>query len=244
MNYLTHNQETDIYIIGDPHKDYNAILYWLNSNDLYNIALIGVGDFPRGLGYEENKIKEEKEYALLNEEFKKRNVFMWNIRGNHDNPSYFDGKHDFSNLKFVPDYTILKINDLNIFCLGGATSIDRHKNTEGVDWFPDEKLKIIEEELPNIINIDVMITHTAPYGVAPFLSFKSNEEDEISKEQKKILDTEINIERHELREFLDKIIDQNPNLNKYFYGHFHKDVVNYIGNIKYTMVSIANIIPL
>ena len=48
------------------------------------------------------------------------------VRGNHDNPAYFEGT-TFSYKRFiaVPDYTILQACNHSILCVGGAISIDR-----------------------------------------------------------------------------------------------------------------------
>ena len=48
------------------------------------------------------------------------------VRGNHDNPAYFDGA-TFYYKRFiaVPDYTILQACNHTILCVGGAISIDR-----------------------------------------------------------------------------------------------------------------------
>ena len=48
------------------------------------------------------------------------------VRGNHDNPAYFDGVQ-FNHKRFlaVPDYTILSACNHTILCVGGAVSIDR-----------------------------------------------------------------------------------------------------------------------
>ena len=55
-----------------------------------------------------------------------RNVECYMIRGNHDNPAYFEGT-TFSYKRFiaVPDYTILQACNHSILCVGGAISIDR-----------------------------------------------------------------------------------------------------------------------
>lgn len=48
------------------------------------------------------------------------------VRGNHDNPAYFDGAM-FNAKRFiaVPDYSILQACNHTILCVGGAISIDR-----------------------------------------------------------------------------------------------------------------------
>jgi predicted phosphohydrolase len=82
------------------------------------------------------------------------------IRGNHDNPGAC-AKHRF----WIPDGTYAP-NAPDIFCIGGATSIDREYRTEGYTWWKDEELsygewlKVMdtwEKEKP-----DILATHDVP----------------------------------------------------------------------------------
>lgn len=64
----------------------------------------------------------------------KRNVKRMNeannwivfIRGNHDNPAYFDG-YTFKHKRFIaiPDYTILQARSHTVLCVSKGISIDR-----------------------------------------------------------------------------------------------------------------------
>lgn len=79
------------------------------------------------------------------------------IRGNHDNP-----KIAFEHPRCIRDGTV----EGDIMYLGGAWSIDRAYRTEGVDWWPDEELSILE--LDNCISTaiaqhpKIMVTHDCP----------------------------------------------------------------------------------
>lgn len=55
------------------------------------------------------------------------------IRGNHDDPSLCK-----TNPNWIADATSHK----DVFCLGGAESIDRKFRTHGVNWWPDEQLSL------------------------------------------------------------------------------------------------------
>ena len=109
------------------------------------------------------------------------------VRGNHDNPLYFDGK-EFNYKRFiaVPDYTILLACKHTILCVGGGISIERryrmdewkkycvkhrmHSTSEDLFsknfyWpneaptYNDEKLTLINKQYA----IDIVITHTVSY---------------------------------------------------------------------------------
>lgn len=242
MNLITIEKKFDyLFVLGDPHQEWVNLTKLLRKFDIKNAAIIGLGDFPRGLGDKTYNVKEEERLENFNRGLKLRNCSMWNIRGNHDNPSFFDGTHDYSNIFFIPDYTILELNEKRIFCLGGAISIDRKKNVKDIDWFEDEGIVIKKDELKNIIDIDIMITHTSPTNTPP-LAF--NQIVDVFAENDPTLKEELAIERHLLRQFYDKIKKQNPKLKEYYYGHFHYDSVFYEEDIKFIMVSIFNLIEI
>ena len=71
-------------------------------------------------GYYENIVKRN---AKRVNESNNRFLFM---RGNHDNPAYFDG-NTFRHKRFtcIPDYSVVKANGHTILCVGGAISVDR-----------------------------------------------------------------------------------------------------------------------
>jgi UDP-2,3-diacylglucosamine pyrophosphatase LpxH len=228
-----------VNMLGDLHNEFEGLAEYIEINNIKDSAFVCVGDFTRGVGFAANLEQYEKRLIKLNEFLSNCNSIVYSIRGNHDNPKYYRGAHDFSNIVFMPDYTILSLNGKRFFCLGGAISIDRMVNIPGIDWFPDEGVVINEDELPNITDIDIMVTHTAPNGVYPFNFHTLVDEYALND---KDLKTELNLERHKLRIFFDKIKAQNPNLNKYFYGHYHQDFTTYIGTTEFTVLSIYKVL--
>lgn len=85
------------------------------------------------------------------------------IRGNHDNPGVCS-KHPF----WVRDgtYADLKGAEGQVFCIGGATSIDREWRAPGYTWWEDEELSyknwnmvldLYEQAKP-----DIVVTHEVP----------------------------------------------------------------------------------
>ena len=83
------------------------------------------------------------------------------IRGNHDNPAVCK-----MNPLWVPDGSVWN----NVFCVGGALSIDASMRTLGWDFWEDEELSY--QELDNIINTyavvrpDYVVSHDCPESVA------------------------------------------------------------------------------
>ena len=88
-----------------------------------NTLLIVAGDCGFGfheIGYYKEVVRRHRK--RLNDS----NNWIVFLRGNHDNPAYFDGK-TINHKRFiaVPDYSIIQTDGLTILCVGGAISIDR-----------------------------------------------------------------------------------------------------------------------
>ena len=123
-----------VYAVGDIHGSFETLLYEIRRKDLSNCLIICCGDV--GFGFE-----KEHYYELLTEKFEKecsdRSCYVLMFRGNHDDPSYFDGKRIASeHFIAIPDYSVVNIcrTDGNvtkrILCIGGAISVDRSKRIE------------------------------------------------------------------------------------------------------------------
>jgi UDP-2,3-diacylglucosamine pyrophosphatase LpxH len=238
---LDTNKYDCLCVVGDVHNDFSIFTEYLNKFNLKNVAFLCVGDFPRGLGTEKRQLVHEEKVKNLNNELIEYSSTLYVVRGNHDNPKFFEGNNDYSNIKFLPDYTVLSINEKNIFFLGGAISVDRKENIEGIDWYPDEGVKFNFDIIPKLHDIDIMITHTAPDGIFPFVhsTFVLKKFEFDSQ-----LRTDLNIERHKMRQFYDALKIQCPSLKQYFYGHFHQDFNTYIGDCKFTLVGIGKILEI
>jgi len=79
------------------------------------------------------------------------------------------------NIEFVKDYSLLNINNENVFFIGGSISIDRHRRNFLTHW-EEEKIKTLEnfDFLENGTKIDTVVTHNAPSSFYPPL-FSKNE---------------------------------------------------------------------
>ena len=85
------------------------------------------------------------------------------IRGNHDNPGACK-RHPF----WVKDGGSAFGRD-DIFCVGGAVSIDKDRRTEGYDWWHDEELSYKElcslMEVYELVKPKVVVSHECPDSV-------------------------------------------------------------------------------
>lgn len=142
--------------MGDTHGEFDKIKMQVKSYDLSNCVIFCVGDF--GVGFS-RKAKEKRRLENLNEFFYRRSISFWSIAGNHDDPSYFQGQTNLSNLSLLPDYTYLSINGKKILCVGGAISIDRSSRKLGYSYWKNE---IIQPAPDNLEPADIIVAHDAP----------------------------------------------------------------------------------
>lgn len=122
--------------------------------EIHNARIIHVGDGEEGYPWWNEKSAEQ-----LNNAFGDFNVEYMSIRGNHSNPSVFDGSVMMSHFKLLPDYTRMEIEGQSWLFVGGAVSINRLDRERGRNWWPDEEMKLIAELATPA---DVLITHAGP----------------------------------------------------------------------------------
>ena len=98
----THNN-IPIGIVGDIHGEFDMLRNKIKYYDLDNVILFQVGDFGVGFNYNNpvNILKENRQLLNINKFLKKRNIFLYVVRGNHDNPLFFDGMHNYTNIIFM-----------------------------------------------------------------------------------------------------------------------------------------------
>ena len=125
MFEIIETNKSEIYAIGDIHGEFKSIANWIKTKDLSNCALIFCGDF--GLGF--CGIQKEHDDLLRAQKLcEERDIDCYAIRGNHDDPEYYNGTSkqlNLSRFKTVSDYTVIKSPEHNILCLGGAVSTDK-----------------------------------------------------------------------------------------------------------------------
>lgn len=108
---------------------------------------------------------------------KRSDYIIQEMNGFSKNHKILQGNHDYypiEGLKSVlEDYNSLELGGKQIFYVRGASSIDRHMRTEGVDWFREEELTYLqgrdclgayEKAKPSIV-----VSHDCPQFVAQTL---------------------------------------------------------------------------
>ena len=224
----------NIDIIGDTHGSNRPISRWAELGDTEN--LIHVGDF--GVGFKGSMPKISQLAQELND-FSK-NVYV--IRGNHDDPSFFDGRMYggyHGGIHFLRDGTIADWNGEKILFNGGAISIDRAQRINEIDIWEDEgfkPFKKIETE------IDYLVTHSSFPEVTSFpikgemvVTFAKYDQDLISDLEK---------ESQSIKNWVDSLIEnQEKKIKTWHYGHFHKSHQSNYNGIKCTCLNIEEIRP-
>lgn len=217
-----------LIICGDLHGEFDLLRFVIKSNEFKDSVIVIAGDC--GFGFEKlthytnvyNKMKK-----LLEE----RNILVLFVRGNHDDPAYFNNKMiNFEYFKTIPDYEVLSFSDgFNVLCVGGATSIDRKWRIHKQEYAIYRKL-YWEDEAPiyngvalsrikdDGINIDMVIAHSAP-SFAPLYTKDGISAFTINDAS---LGADIDYERDILEKVYNKLIENKHKLKYWIYGHFHQ----------------------
>ena len=126
-----------------------------------------------------------KKFSEFNEALVKDNVHILFVRGNNDDPSYFDEeKINFSNIKTLVSNCLVKFNGYSCLCIGGGISFDREwkkakaKEYGTTMYWENEGTNFDIKEISDAIkenNIACVISHEIPTFVMPGTgSFKTN----------------------------------------------------------------------
>lgn len=224
-----------MYALGDIHGNFRLI----NQYDLRDVSIIQVGDF--GVGFRDT---QEKTLDYWNISWSARRIHVYAIRGNHDDPKYFDGRYNgrWSNITLVPDYTAMQIEGSNVLFIGGARSTDRADRRKDYDYWEGEDFDYDEEKLIEVLKessrIDYVVTHIAPLGLFPFTFGPSVEH---YFERDKYLKLEMQLERELMNRARNLICEKNKP-KKWFYGHYHNNVNEIVEGVEFRLLGVGELV--
>lgn len=224
MEFKSKNNNIYIYMIfvGDTHGSLTNFLFECKKFNIKDIDVIHLGDF--GVGFTLNGKTNVDSFDYANEELKNSNIRMYVVRGNHDNPRYWSGNQIFSNIHFIPDYSVLNIENKNILFLGGAISLDRSIRTSNVSWWANENFILDERKLNEYEFIDIVASHSAPIFTPPNINGCIVNE-WVAKDGAG-LRWELLAERDALCRAYDILINNGNNITHWFFGHFHQTITH------------------
>jgi len=223
-------EKDKILLSGDIHGAFSTLGYELKRKQVENAYIIQVGDLGIGF-FKLNYYKTA--LGLLNDTLKKGNNHLYAIRGNHDDPSFFEKTNnpfDLSNITLLADYSELTLLDKSILCVGGAISVDRTERVPGKSFWENEAFKFNDRFPYKDRQYDAVITHTRPKCAGGPKDY-SNIAYWIEKDTplKEHLETEAK-EVQKLYELT------KP--TKWFYGHFHKSITSQYENTEFRCLNI------
>ena len=232
-----------LWICGDIHGDLSGLVRNAANRGILCADILVVGDFGAGFGRPKSM---DVAYGKVRATLEKNDIFIYTIRGNHDDPAFFDGNHDFERLHFLPDHRMVELCGKKIYPIGGAISADidlvaplSRKSRRMINdslikfgsskrvWWPDEAPTQIAEGLPTAM--DIVVSHEAPLSFDPPLVQADYVRDETWL---KIVES---------RKYLDYVLSQaKPTL--WFYGHYHCHFEDNYQNTLYRCMDIAEMV--
>jgi hypothetical protein len=216
-----------LIFLGDHHGAWTSLFHNIAIKDIENCNIISVGDL--GIGFSYTNDAQYRVCEKLSEKFKERNIHFFGIRGNHDNPFFFEKKHrvDFENFQLIEDYTLGSYGDQQIQFIGGAISVDRVGRQVDISYWENERVAYNANKCKPV---DILVTHTAPSWCFPQ---KFNEIVYGWAKEDAYLIEDLNEERGIVDEIF-KVC--NPRFH--VYGHFHSSWTETIGICKHKLLNI------
>lgn len=221
-------EKRGLVFVGDIHGELKKLVHTLTiGKDLRNTDIVVCGDF--GVGFiTESGLGEL--YKAVEKRLSEWDLTIWAVRGNHDDPGYFDGLHDYPRLKFVKDHEVITLGDgITIYPIGGAVSTDsewrikknadfeRHGSSRKV-WWPGEEVVQQRKDLPR--KVDVVVSHEAPIVFEPVVVRDSG------------LDPDTWQKISESRNYLGWVLGE-INTRYWFHGHYHQSTSGNYGEVLY-----------
>lgn len=204
-----------VYMLGDIHNEMKDLYYMIDGMGLRECCVICVGDFGIGSYFPESE-DVEGVYGDINNFLRARGIDMYVIRGNHDNPELYNGRHMYSNLKLVRDYYSEVIMGQRFLFIGGAISIDRARrkrsmrNGGDVCYWEGEEFSCRESE---IVECDILVTHSISDWQYMSLPFNGTE---VVFEMDPMLWQDLERERADIQ-----FVMMKSKCKRSFHGHFH-----------------------
>lgn len=219
-----------IIAIGDTHGQFESLILYLEKflKDQTNVHFVQVGDF--GIGFKPSW--EYQQLSAIDSLMGESNSKFYAIRGNHDNPAYWNRNtgFDFGNIEFVEDDSIKILDGKTCYFAGGAVSVDRCKRTQGRDYWRGEEYNMKRKAI-NLAghHIDVLFTHDVYHGCSPFTI--NNPTVNYFMAHDEYLEFDIINHNKRMETLYREVLSSNPKFS-WYHGHYHEPHVTIIGEQK------------
>ncbi len=241
-------QAQSLVLCGDIHGDIATLLDKLCKQYVIHDALVIVaGDCGIGFDYEQAE-DYDRIYQHLSRNLEANNLWIVMMRGNHDNPAYYNGDKRivYERWRTVPDYTVLQACGHTVLCVGGAVSIDRQMRLQmmaidsSLERYWEDEAPVYDAGAMDALkgmSVDIVVTHTAPSfcelqtkrGLTQWCMRDAALWEDVTRERQTMDD----IHAHLLR-------DGHP-LKHWYYGHFHQSWNGYVDGVQFTLLDIMEV---
>lgn len=208
-------RENRVILLGDTHGIFQTFQAIRKLPD--NVDLIHLGDGGWGFGFQEHSLNMCHGEALkMDKLLKQKNIKLYHLRGNHDNPVCWEDKFAsrYDNLIFVStgDTGVFPNGKKALFVCGGI-SIDRCVRKENFSYWKEE----VTENLDVIPVCDYIFSHDCPSNMNHSSGSLINTFG-FYVDKDPVLITDCIIQR----EKIDRIVSKSK--AKYiYYGHYHNN---------------------
>ena len=242
-----------LVICGDIHGDFVPLVYEITVRyGMRDTLVIVAGDC--GFGFEKpdayNNIFRRIEKRLV-----QNNCWIAMVRGNHDDPAYFELQADGNTLihharwQTVPDYAVIQACGRMVLCVGGAVSVDRQIRMREMErhlgkryYWPNETVRYDAEALEAIrdagLKVDTVVTHTAP----SMCEFQSKQGLATWAQCDATLLDDCNAERAAMDDIIVHLTQDKHPLERWYYGHFHNSWHSEIDGVWFKMLDIMELL--
>lgn len=249
--YNYSKQYASCAVCGDIHGEFDFLVGKMLRMELTDTLVIVAGDC--GIGFDEAGYYR-RTYQRIAKTLKKLNSGLLLVRGNHDDPEYFERELiSFPRMKTLPDYSVVRFKDRTILCVGGAISIDRRYRigqmqineikghpSRKLYWeheapqFNEQQMKAIKERG---LRIDTVVTHTAPSFCYP----TTKKGIEMWMDYDPDLGRDIDAERATMDKIHNRLLADEHPLSQWYYGHYHCTSNDRIGGVSFYLLDIGQI---
>lgn len=250
ISVYTFDDVSNVIVCGDIHGEFNEIVNKICvQNKIQDSVIIIAGDCGFGFNKRDYYVNM---YNKNSRRLEKSNNYILCVRGNHDDPEYYNygGLFEKKRMMCIPDYSVIEVAGRTILCIGGAVSIDRKyrireeirlnmhstTKTKSVYWYSE--MPVFDSmKLSDVIErfvIDTVVTHTAPSfcekvqktGIEEWCKFDEN------------LSDDLDAERKTMDKIYDYLVEKKQPIRDWVYGHFHWSWNAWIDGINFTMLNI------